>query len=139
MGIGFLTSICDFYDIDLGGLETKEYSKESGFFDGSLAVFADDPSAEFYKISWAKNEQWNSDTTASDFVSRYGATDPFEDFAESFLFYIAYGNGFRELAAKNPKLSRKYDFLKNRIFEGKEFAGEKVSLSAERPWDATRI
>ncbi len=125
--------------VDLGGLQSQTFSEKSAFVDGSMPVFADDASADFYAISWKATDAWNADTTVQDFVSRYGATDPFEDFAESFLFYISYGEAFRQLAAENDQLAQKYDFFKTQVFDGKEFDGEMIVVTAERPWDATRI
>lgn len=125
--------------VDLGGLISQDFSEKSGFVDGSLPVFADDVSADYYALSWNDTDSWNVDTTIQDFVSRYGATDPFEDFAESFLFYVAHGASFRELAAENAELAKKYDFFKNEVFAGEEFDGELIVVTAERPWDATRI
>jgi len=125
--------------VDLGRLRSKTFSQKSAFLDGSTPVFADDPSAQFYAISFLENEKWRPETKVSDFVSRYAATDPFEDFAESFLFYRENGATFREMAAKNPKLQKKYNFLKNKVFGGREFVGKKVAIKSGEIWDATKI
>jgi hypothetical protein len=56
-----------------------------------------------------------------EFVSGYAKTNNPEDFAESFTTYVHAGNIFRERAKSNTYLQQKYDFLKNYIFEGREY------------------
>ena len=51
----------------------------------------------------------------------YSLKDVGEDFAETLAAYIASPVEFRNLAGKFPKLAKKYEFMKTRIFGGKEF------------------
>ena len=51
----------------------------------------------------------------------YSLKDAGEDFAETLAAYIASPTEFRNLAGKFPKLAQKYEFMKARIFGGKEF------------------
>ena len=71
--------------------------------------------------------------TVADFISGYGAesgalvTAPgyytgLEDFAEAFAAYVLEGQPFRELAATAPILAQKYEWLKQNVFGGVEFA-----------------
>ena len=60
-------------------------------------------------------------TDKMDFVSGYAMTDPFEDFAESYAYYILHGTEFRRLARVNNSVKQKYDYLKTTVFEGKEY------------------
>ena len=69
---------------------------------------------------------------ASEFVSAYargheallaGAAKytPFEDFAESFGLYVHGGRIFRHLAARDPYLRQKYDWLRRNVFDQIEY------------------
>lgn len=51
----------------------------------------------------------------------YSATDFKEDFAETVTAYIISGEKFRELAEEWPILKQKYDWIKDNVFNGKEF------------------
>jgi hypothetical protein len=44
-----------------------------------------------------------------------------EDFAESFSAYVASGKHFRMAAKKHPIIAKKYQWLKNNVFEGVEY------------------
>lgn len=131
--------------VDLSGLKSKKYRQESGFVDGNMPIYADDPSVLFYIISWSasggKTKQ-KADSTKQDFVTGYAMTDPFEDFAESFLFYLKQGNRFRAYAEENERIRAKYEFFKTRVFGGQEFAtgtdvqGDNLIV---RNWDATKL
>jgi hypothetical protein len=126
--------------VDLGGLQgTPEYGN-SAFWDGSIAIYQNDISLLFYQISWNDSTTKKEGVSRLDFVSGYGASDVFEDFAESFLYYREHGNEFRLLAEQNDSLSKKYEFLKEYIFNGKEFfTGKNYVETQTRPWDATSI
>lgn len=126
--------------IDLGGLSGSHESGESAFYDGAFPVFRDDPSLQFYEISWKNSAERKSEMSELDFVSGYAMTDPFEDFAESLLFYRLHGSSFRELAKERPVLKEKYDFFRETIFQGKEFLMESPRFALDfRPWDVTKL
>lgn len=126
--------------VDLGGINSTEFSLPSGFTDGNATIYQDDPSVRFYEISWKNNTTWKSDIARKDFVTGYAGTDPFEDFSESFLFYIQHGNAFRAMAKENATLQQKYDFIQTEVFDGKEFFTGVVPFELEkREWDATKI
>lgn len=58
---------------------------------------------------------------------------PFEDFAESFGLYVNGGRIFRQLAADDPYLKQKYDWLKANVFAGVEYdTGEVGSIKLLR-------
>ena len=126
--------------IDLGFLRGSFESGESNFKDGSLPVFKNDLSLQFYKISWEDSETKKSESDQLDFVTGYAQTDPFEDFAESMLFYIKHNREFRILAKNNKKLRKKFNFIQKKIFAGKIFkTGKNFINPQERSWDATKI
>jgi hypothetical protein len=57
----------------------------------------------------------------SGFISIYAAHSELENFAEHFYAYIDNPQYFRERATKEPLLAEKYEFLKTKIFLGKEY------------------
>lgn len=88
----------------------------SPFFDFQRNLPESDPSVPYFALSWLDNEKsWNDA-----FPSIYGTTDPFEDYAESFIFYIMQGKAFRQAGKTDEGLRKKYDFMKQ-TFAGKEF------------------
>jgi len=126
--------------VDTGSLQGSSDSGISNYVDGQNPVYNDDPSAEFYSYTFKNENTQNDNATETDFVSGYAQTDVFEDFAESYAYYVLHGNEFRELAYSNAVLASKYDFLKNKVFNGKEyFTGDdtkEVDLLA-RNYDVT--
>ncbi|MFN7160689.1 MAG: putative zinc-binding metallopeptidase [Candidatus Gracilibacteria bacterium] len=121
--------------IDLGYLLGKE--TPSPFMDGTSQVYANDPSVGFYSISWEASNKRKS-RTPLDYVSGYAMSDPFEDFAESFAYYVLQGQNFRKMAKENEALKQKYSFIKEFIFQNKEFdLGEAAYISDGRSYDVT--
>lgn len=123
---------------DLGGLEGMSFVP-SGFADGSLKIPADDPSVQFYRLSWQDERTQKFTAERKDFVSGYAMSDPFEDFAESFNFYILHGKDFRAIKKESSILSQKYDFLQNEVFDGVEFKSERSTKNGKRVWDSTLL
>jgi len=125
--------------VDLNTL-TGNSPKKSNFLHGSDAIKADDPSIKFYKISWESNTKKKKENNPGDFVSGYAATNPFEDFAESYLFYRMHGEKFRKTATTNSILQKKYDFLKKEIFQNQEFQ-KNIPIPQTKiiAWDITKL
>jgi len=125
--------------MDTGVMEGTADAGESAFRDGGNPVNNDDPSLDFYTLDFENEKTLKEDATAWDFVSGYAMADPYEDFAESYAYYILHGNEFREIAKFNQVLQAKYDYLKNRVFNGKEyFNGSKGKTEAFlRHYDVT--
>ncbi len=112
----------------------------SNFSDGKTQVFSNDPSVSFYSISWKSNQEQHQGSTKRDFVSGYAMSDPFEDFAESYVFYVLSGRTFRTMLPSSPKLEQKYKFLQEIVFQGREFdTGVPASDTETRVYDATKI
>ena len=126
--------------VDLGMLREIEKKQKSEFFDGAIPIWETDPSLEFYRISW-KNSDTRKNARRADFVSGYAMTDPFEDFAESYIFFRLHGEKFRAFKKFSPKLAQKYNFLKTKIFAGREFQLEKTTKNFPKNiiWDVTQI
>lgn len=126
------------HTVDLGYLRGSG-NISSDFTDGSLLIPTDDVSVEFYQLSWKNSEKQRFIASRKDFVSGYAMSDPFEDFAESFNFYLLHGNDFRLLTQESETLQAKYDFLKENVFAGKEFSSLVTAESGKRVWDTTLI
>lgn len=124
--------------VDLGKLKGASIAP-SGFMDGELKIPADDPSIQFYQFSWKNEKEQRFLAERKDFVSGYAMSDPFEDFAESFNFYVLHGADFRTLMTESPILTKKYEFLKNEVFDGIEFDSEVTAKSGKRVWDTTLV
>ncbi len=126
--------------VDLGYFRGSPAKGESDFVDGSLPIFKGDLSLDFYKISWVNSEELREDANELDFVTGYAMTDPFEDFAESTLYYISHNREFRILTNNNKALEKKYNFIRLYVFEGKIFnTGNNFVDINNREWDATKI
>lgn len=133
---------------DTGLMKGDFWSGESEFKDGEKAVYKNDPSLEFYRIGFENEQKIKSGSTADDFVTGYAMTDPFEDFAETYNFYVLHDQQFKKMAELNAALSKKYQFMKEEVFEGKKFkdVGEKdfdsdpgKVLLTNRDYDSTLI
>ena len=107
--------------MDTGVMNGTWHGGRSKFRDGSKPVYKNDISVDFYEISWVNESKMKSNSSKLDFVSGYAKSDPFEDFAESYTYYILHGNEFRSLAKHNERLRAKYDYLKTRIFDEIEY------------------
>lgn len=125
--------------VDTGIRKGVAASGDSGFRDGRMVVPADDPSVAFYSISWVNNRTKKKGAGDDDFVSGYAKSDPFEDFAESYVMYVMQGEEFRFWAKYNDVLREKYSYLQNNVFDGNEFKSgfKPKKYTSERYWDVT--
>lgn len=80
-----------------------------------------DISDYFYEISWDDIKILKSWLTQADFVSGYAMTNKYEDFAESFTYYVLHNEDFFELSKESSYLRAKYDFFSNYVFVWNEF------------------
>jgi len=125
--------------MDTGVMKGYWPAEESPFRDGANPVRNNDSSLDFYSISFKDSKGVKDKATKYDFVSGYAMTDPFEDFAESYAYYILHGTEFKELTKQNDSLKQKYYFLKTQVFEGIEYdTGNKSAVNARvRHYDVT--
>jgi len=97
----------DLYSIN--GLSSK---KDKNFTEFNKSIFSiDDPSIEFYKISWNTEKIRKTKTKPEDFCSGYGMYDVFEDFAECNNLYLNHNDIFKLFANSNSVLKKKYNFI----------------------------
>lgn len=101
-----------------------------------------DVSDMFYNLSWDWVNVIKSWLQGSDFVSGYAMTNKYEDFAESFTYYILFNDDFREKATKSEILYKKYNFFSSKIFRNDEFKKTNFRVSDKLEdyyWDTTKI
>jgi hypothetical protein len=70
-----------------------------------------DISNYYYKLSWESTRILKADQKQQDFVSGYAMTNKYEDFAESFTYYLLHNKAFKIKAEKSLILQEKYDFF----------------------------
>lgn len=109
------------HTVDATLLTGADKERPSGFYDFDKPVLDDDKSATFYRISWLSETLKKPSTIGLDFVSTYAATDPFEDFAETYAYYRLHGIEFRKLMESSESLKLKYQFMRDNVFNGEEF------------------
>ncbi len=101
-----------------------------------------DPSSLFYDISWESTKVKKSWLTVKDFVSGYAMTNKYEDFAESFAYYVLHNSDFKQKTEKSDKLKEKYNFFKTIVFRQNEFYRTDFSYESkvlDYYWDITKI
>lgn len=76
-----------------------------------------DPSLDFYKISWKTPKIKSANARISSFVSGYSATNQYEDFAETFVWYVFHNKTFLDQAMRNTDLREKYLFFADNVFK----------------------
>ncbi len=101
-----------------------------------------DISNDFYNISWESTKVLKAWLSQVDFVSWYSMTNKYEDFAESFTYYVLHNDDFYTKAKKSDFLMDKYNFFKNNIFKNWEFITndfKKTSKIEDYYRDVTKI
>lgn len=78
-----------------------------------------DLSDKFYEISWEQTKVIKPWQIQIDFVSGYAMTNKYEDFAESFTYYVLHNDDFLRKTLGSSSLSEKYDFFDKILFKKK--------------------
>ncbi|MBU0727950.1 hypothetical protein KKA95_04665 [Patescibacteria group bacterium] len=126
------------HNVDYAYLTESNKKQASEFKDGSATLYITDPSVDFFRISWEDESTFKKTANNLDFVSGYAMSDPFEDFAETYVYYVLHNKDFKALTASSPNLYAKYRFMKYRVFDGVEFdTGDGIVNEINRPWDIT--
>lgn len=104
-------------------------------------IFWNDLSTKFYNISWLSTKTKKGDSRIWDFVSGYAMTNKYEDFAESFDYYVLHNKSFLEKTKKSKILEKKYNFFKKILFKENEFCNENFSIEKKKDYyrDITKI
>lgn len=87
-----------------------------------------DVSDYFYVISWdwVKVIKWWQEQ--KDFVSWYAMTNKYEDFAESFTYYILHNEDFLDKTKDSEILKLKYNFFSDYLFLDENFKNTDFSI-----------
>ncbi|NDK08413.1 hypothetical protein EOM39_04160 [Candidatus Gracilibacteria bacterium] len=80
-----------------------------------------DNSNYFYDIAWESTKTIKSEMKGGDFVSGYSMTNKYEDFAESFTYYVLHNSDFVKKSEESDILKEKYNFFRQYLFINKEF------------------
>lgn len=126
------------HNVDYAYLVPSHEKQASPFTDAGTPLYESDPSLDFYRISWTSNQYSQEGAVAADFVSGYAMTDPFEDFAETYVYYVLHNREFKALTENSEALKAKYNFMKDRVFSGEVFETGDLNLhQTSQPWDIT--
>ena len=101
-----------------------------------------DISDYFYTLSWQSVSVLNPWASQKDFVSGYAMTNKYEDFAESFTYYVLHNGDFLNKSASSQTLLKKYNFFSKYVFKHYEFFDTNFSTSKKvKPYyrDITKI
>jgi hypothetical protein len=69
-------------------------------------------------------------------------TNKYEDFSESFTYYLLHNNDFLEKSKQSSIMREKYNFFRRYLFEGNDFFGTDFSdgnIIRAYYWDITKI
>lgn len=100
-----------------------------------------DPSLDFYAISWQSPNVKHASMGRYAFVSGYAATNQYEDFAETLVWYVFHNEDFVDRAMRNDAMRQKYLFFAEKVFPNGAFQGMDFSTGRTPPyfWDTTKI
>ncbi|MFK7780615.1 MAG: hypothetical protein QM490_05800 [Candidatus Gracilibacteria bacterium] len=101
-----------------------------------------DISDYFYNISWDGTKILKPGLKQLDFVSGYAMTNKYEDFAESFTYFILHNGDFFKKSNDSENLKQKYMFFTKYLFMNKEFLKTDFSIGNKvKPYyrDITKI
>lgn len=130
---GHVTSLSDC-------LGERQRQGESPFHDGAEAIPTKRKATEFYEISWLNDVTKRAGATEADFVTGYAATEPIEEFAETFAYFLLQPEAFRERAERSEILARKLLWMEQNVFRNVHTVAEGLSApTGDVPWDATKL
>lgn len=112
-------------------IDIHHFKKQDGY----------DLSHSFYNISWETSSTVRAGQTEKDFVSGYAATNIYEDFAESYIYFIFHNTAFLKRAEDSEILQKKYDFLATHVFLWEAFQESSFSVWEQKNYhrDSTKL
>lgn len=114
--------------IDFFSLTGTPRGTSSPFTIRTLSTFADDPSLEFYTLSWSNPQKKLPKSKLDDFVSVYAQKDPIEDFAETYVYYLIHRKAFEERLPRSTVLRAKYNYMKKLL-------GTDIAIAKGNNWN----
>ncbi len=97
--------------VDFFGFRGSPRSSSTVFTVRTLPTFSDDPSLEFYALSWAGPAEKLTSAKNTHFVSEYARLNTIEDFAETYVEFVLQPKRFAQRAKLEPVLQRKFDVM----------------------------
>ena len=82
----------------------------------------------FYATSWLDYKTKRPEAKITDFVSGYALSNKYEDFAETFAFYVFHNDEFLARTRSSDILRQKYAFMHDVVFSDGAFEGSSFSL-----------
>jgi len=100
-----------------------------------------DVSQKFYDISWQSVTTVKPWFSRDDFVSGYSMTNQYEDFAETYLYYILHNEEFAFKSLSNETLEKKYDFMRwyVKLWSGLTLSSFGIHEMQDYYWDITKL
>lgn len=114
-------------------------SGDSGLRDGSQVFYNDSPAIGFFRISWMSDRVRREGSRAEDFVSGYAITDMFEDFAETYTYYLYQRADMEARARTNDAIRRKLDWMEANYPNPAVPVSGNYVFGGKVPWDATKL
>ncbi len=129
--------------VDLWVVKWNSYQKDSKFTEFWKKQWAtNDPSINYYKLSWQSENSRKVWANRLDFVSWYAMKWVYEDLAESFNLYLNHYSVFKKMSQNNKILSQKFNYFQNLLWvEPLQYASEQAEKYPVdlRIWDTTKI
>lgn len=125
--------------IDLGCFSGSPAGGRTRYMDGDEMMYGDDPSLDFYRISWLSSHAQRKEVKDEDFVSGYASWDMFEDFAEAFAYYMLHRDEFVKRAENNSALAAKLAWFQAHLPDLPATAISYHDWDGYAPWDVTKL
>lgn len=115
-------------------------SGASPFRDGSEPIYNDSPLTAFFAISWMTEGVLKAGAKKTDFASGYAQSDAFEDFAETYAFYVLHRPAMRERAKTSPAIAAKLAWMETHLPSDENAVGvSSYTWNKQVPWDVTKL
>lgn len=127
--------------VDLWFVKWNRLPKSTRFKEfWNISFYQNDPSLDFYSISFLSEKVKKPHVYAKDFVSWYWMSDIFEDFAECFNMYVNHNFVFIKMSRESNILKKKYNYI-NKLMKWKYIKSWNQSNYNYwyRPWDTTKL
>lgn len=128
-------------DEEFVAVMSHEFAHYQDIYSFGRTAFGD-VSQRFYDISWNAVSTIKPWLDIQDFVSWYAMTNQYEDFAETYTYYMFHNDDFLYKAQESTLLAQKYIFLREYVFKNELFVETDFSIENEVEsyyWDITKI
>ena len=124
---------------DLGCLTGNPKSGPSWFMDGDEMIYFDDPSVDFYKISWIDATTKKPWVSKEGFLSEYGMSDAFEDISEAITYALFHIDAFEARAKESPVIAAKLKWIRTHVIQKGVYVARGTPWGGDIPWDITKL